>query len=468
MEYVLTSTAYLFASVLFILSLRGLSSQETARRGNLYGMIGMSIALVAALTGQSVTGYGFAALALLIGAAIGTVLAIRVAMTAMPELVALLHSFVGAAAVLVGYASYLNHHGEVGAARMLHLSEVYLAVLIGAITFTGSIIAFAKLKGMMSGKPWLLPGRHWINLVMALACVALGAAFLQQLETQGLLFLGIATVIAGILGIHLVAAIGGADMPVVVSMLNSYSGWTASAAGFMLSNDLLIVTGALVGSSGAILSYIMCRAMNRSIWNVIFGGFGADQGSTAPKATSTVHQDVNEIQVDETADLLLSAKQIVVVPGYGLAVARAQHAVREMAEILRKKNNQVRFAIHPVAGRLPGHMNVLLAEANVPYDIVFEMEEINEDFPTVDVVMVIGANDIVNPGAQTDKDSPIYGMPVLEVWKAAHVIMMKRGRAAGYAGIDNPLYYHDNTHMLFGDAGETMNALVARLRSISS
>ena len=464
MEHVLLSIAYLVAGVLFILSLRGLSSQETARRGNLYGIVGMGVAIAVTLTSSDATGYGLVIGSVVVGGLIGAALALRVAMTAMPELVALLHSFVGLAAVLVGFGSAYDQH-HVGIGQTIHLIETYIAVTIGALTFTGSIIAFLKLRGSLSGKPLLVPGRHWVNLVMVLVIVVVGVLFARG--SSGIALLLVATGVASILGIHLVAAIGGADMPVVVSLLNSYSGWTASAAGFMLSNDLLIITGALVGSSGAILSYIMCRAMNRSIWNVVFGGFGAEASGSSKPNVQGERQTVNEANIELTAQTLLSAKNVVVVPGYGLAVARAQHAVREMTQLLRERRIGVRFGIHPVAGRLPGHMNVLLAEADVPYDIVFEMDEINDDLPQTDVVMVIGANDIVNPGAQTDESSPIYGMPVLEVWRATRVFMLKRGRAAGYAGVDNPLFYQENTFMLFGDARDSMDKLVTFLRNAS-
>jgi NAD(P) transhydrogenase subunit beta len=461
-EYALSTFAYLVAAVLFVLSLRGLSSQETARQGNLNGVIGMVVAVAVTLTASVVDSYLVLSGAILVGALVGWAMASRVAMTAMPEMVALLHSFVGLAAVLVGIAAYLGaaHVGTIA------LIEIYIDVLIGAITFTGSVLAFLKLRGSVSGRPLLLPGRHAFNLSMLLGSIVLGALFVDAGfgSDMGIIYLLIMTGIASVLGMHLVAGIGGADMPVVVSMLNSYSGWTAAAAGFMLGNDLLIVTGALVGSSGAILSYIMCRAMNRSIWNVIFGGFGTGGGAPAPQPAAG-KRDVQETNLAETAERLMHAKSVIVVPGYGMAVARAQHAVREMTDILRKKRVNVRFAIHPVAGRLPGHMNVLLAEANVPYDIVLEMDEINEDFPDTDVVMIIGANDIVNPGAQTDPSSPIYGMPVLEVWKSRFVVVMKRSRATGYAGVDNPLFYHPASHMLFGDAGDTMNKIVSELRN---
>jgi len=462
-DALLLTVAYLLASVLFILSLRGLSSQETARRGNVYGILGMLIAVGATLTSSVVQAYVPVATVIGVGAVVGALMASRVAMTAMPEMVALLHSFVGLSAVLVGFASYLQPGAHGG---VVHLVEVYVAVVIGAITFTGSILAFLKLKGTVGGRPALLPARHVLNLAAVVALVWIGGAFVGAPGTEGLWPLVGSSLLAALLGLHLVAAIGGADMPVVVSLLNSYSGWTASAAGFMLGNDLLIVTGALVGSSGAILSVIMCRAMNRSIWNVAFGGFGTEGGAAAGAAAATGEQsEVREGTVRGAADLLVEARSVMIVPGYGLAVARAQHAVRELTEILRGRGVDVRFAVHPVAGRLPGHMNVLLAEANVPYDIVFEMDEVNADFPGTDVVLVIGANDIVNPGAQTDSSSPIYGMPVLEVWKAEDVFMLKRSRAAGYAGVDNPLFYEPNTQMLFGDARDTMDALVGELRA---
>ena len=462
MAEVLLTVAYLVASVLFILSLRGLSSQETARRGNLYGTLGMVIAVAATLSSAQVVTLQWVLIALVVGSGIGLVVAKRVAMTAMPELVALLHSFVGIAAVLVGFASYLggSDHG------VIHQAEVFVAVFIGAVTFTGSVLAFLKLRGTVSGKPTLLPGRHLLNLALVSGCIVLAVGFVGEPSTAGLSMLVWTSVLACILGVHLVAAIGGADMPVVVSLLNSYSGWTASAAGFMLGNDLLIVTGALVGSSGAILSIIMCRAMNRSILSVVFGGFGTDSGKTpAPAAGGEAEAgEVREASVADVVTSLKGAKSVIIVPGYGMAVARAQHAVRESVELLRAQGAEVRFAIHPVAGRLPGHMNVLLAEANVPYDIVLEMDEVNADFPSTDVVLVIGANDIVNPAAQTDESSPIYGMPVLEVWKAKDVFMLKRGRAAGYAGVDNPLFYHPSTRMFFGDARDSMEAVVGELR----
>lgn len=463
MNAALLTVAYIVSSILFILSLRGLSSQTTARLGNLYGIIGMAVAVVATTLCATIDAYASLIGALVVGAGIGAFMAARVAMTSMPELVALLHSFVGAAAVIVGFASYLGDEAHAGGRTVL-LVEIFVDVFIGALTFTGSVIAFGKLKGSISGKPILLPGRHALNLALVVGSVVFGVMYVQADAHTGLVPLLLMTGLSGILGVHLVVAIGGADMPVVVSMLNSYSGWTASAAGFMLSNDLLIVIGALVGSSGAILSYIMCRAMNRSIWNVIFGGFGAAPPAGAPKPAPIVG-DVREISLGETAEALLAAKEVVFVPGYGMAVARAQHAVQQISELMRQRGTKVRFAIHPVAGRLPGHMNVLLAEAAVPYDIVLEMDEINADFPRTDVVMVVGANDIVNPGAQTDASSPIYGMPVLEVWKSKKVVILKRSRGAGYAGVDNPLFYEPNAAMLLGDAKKTMDELLVKLRA---
>ncbi|XAM01725.1 NAD(P)(+) transhydrogenase (Re/Si-specific) subunit beta [Phycisphaeraceae bacterium D3-23] len=453
--------AYLIAAVLFILSLRGLGSQATARKGNALGMLGMAIALVAVFTSSQMT-WGALPWVLAVSAlaaVIGAWMAGRVAMTSMPEMVALLHSFVGLAAVLVGWAGFLDPHT---AHDPIHATETFLAVWIGAITFTGSLVAFAKLRGSLSGKALILPARHALNgamVAVSTVCLIVVAGPGSEGPWAGPCLL-LATLLACVLGAHLVLAIGGADMPVVVSLLNSYSGWTAAAAGFMLGNDLLIITGALVGSSGAILSYIMCKAMNRSIWNVVFGQFGA-----APTATSANNGEVQgtmtEVSAEQTADALTTAKQVVIVPGYGMAVARAQHAVNDLTKRLRDRGVDVRFAIHPVAGRLPGHMNVLLAEASVPYDIVFEMDEVNDDFPEVDVVLVIGANDIVNPSALTDPGSPIAGMPVLEVWKSKQVVVLKRGRGAGYAGIENPLFFEDGTDMLFGDALESMTKLVS-------
>ena len=456
---VLSNGAFLVAGVLFILALRGLSSQQTARRGNLYGIIGMLIAIAATISLTASTTQPLVVAAIAAGAVIGAVMALRVGMTSMPEMVALLHSFVGLAAVLVGVSIQLHEPSHTELAERI---EVFVDVWIGAITTTGSIIAFLKLRGTLSGRPLLLPARHVFNLTMLTASIILAVLYARDGQTWALAG-GIA--IASVLGMHLVAAIGGADMPVVVSMLNSYSGWTAAAAGFMLENDLLIITGALVGSSGAILSYIMCKAMNRSIYSVIFGGFGAAPPKKAAGGPVVPAGDVQEMDAVTLAARLRTSKQVVIVPGYGMAVARAQHAVRELTEVLRTSGVNVRFAIHPVAGRLPGHMNVLLAEANVPYDIVMEMDEINGDFPATDVAIVIGANDIVNPAAEDDPTSPIAGMPVLQVWKSHLVIVNKRSRAAGYAGIDNPLFYKSNTKMLFGDAKDAIEKVVAALKA---
>ncbi len=467
----LATVAYIGATILFILSLGGLANPETARRGNLFGMIGMAIAVIATVLSPRVTpaGYAWIVGALLVGGSIGLYAAKKVQMTQMPELVALMHSLVGLAACLVGFASYVDTSivFATPAEKAIHEGEVYVGILIGAITFSGSVIAFGKLSGKIGGKPMLLPGRHWMNLVALLLVVWFGRAFLQAETMQaGLTPLLVMTVIALLFGIHMVMAIGGADMPVVVSMLNSYSGWAAAATGFMLGNDLLIVIGALVGSSGAILSYIMCRAMNRNFISVIAGGFGG--GAPAPVGAGGAAQpagEVTPISAVETAELLKDAKNVVIVPGYGMAVAQAQHVVCEITKILRAKGVNVRFGIHPVAGRMPGHMNVLLAEAKVPYDIVLEMDEINEDFPATDVAMVIGANDIVNPAAQEDPTSPIAGMPVLEVWKAKTSIVMKRSMASGYAGVDNPLFYKENNRMLFGDAKKMLDEVQAALNT---
>jgi proton-translocating NAD(P)+ transhydrogenase subunit beta len=462
----LLTVAYIAAGVLFILSLAGLSTQESARRGNAFGIIGMTIALVATTASARVAGYSVLGAAMAIGAVIGAVVALRVAMTAMPQMVAALHSFVGAAAVLVGLSSYLDptHHFP-GVELTIHQVEVFVGVFIGAITFTGSVVAFGKLQGVIRSRPLMLPARHWLNLGMVAACVWMAARFIGQPTSVGLTPLLVMTGLACALGVHLVMAIGGADMPVVVSMLNSYSGWAAAAAGFMLDNDLLIITGALVGSSGAILSYIMCRAMHRSIWNVIFGGFGAEEGAAPKAAGSAPAGEAVSVTAAETAALLRKSKRVIIVPGYGMAVAHAQYPLYEIAKLLREHHVDVRFAIHPVAGRLPGHMNVLLAEARVPYDIVFEMEEINADFPKTDTALVIGANDIVNPSALDDASSPIYGMPVLEVWKAGTAVVMKRSLATGYAGIDNPLFYKENTRMLFGDAKDNVDAILVELKN---
>jgi NAD(P) transhydrogenase subunit beta len=464
----LVTMAYIAATILFILSLGGLSHPETARRGNLYGIVGMAIAVLATVFGPRVTAAGIPWIvgALVVGGAVGLYAAKKVQMTQMPELVALMHSLVGLAACLVGFASYVDTSVQfTGAEKAIHEIEIYLGILIGAVTFSGSVIAFGKLNGRISGKPVLLPGRHLINLAGLLIVIWFGAQFVGAHDAgAGMLPLAVMTVVALLFGIHMVMAIGGADMPVVVSMLNSYSGWAAAATGFMLSNDLLIVTGALVGSSGAILSYIMCRAMNRKFISVIAGGFGTGGGTAPAAAGAQPAGEVTAISATETAELLRDAKNVIIVPGYGMAVAQAQHTVYEITRLLREKGVNVRFGIHPVAGRMPGHMNVLLAEAKVPYDIVMEMDELNDDFPDTDVSMVIGANDIVNPAAEDDPTSPIAGMPVLQVWKAKTSIVMKRSMASGYAGVDNPLFYKDNNRMLFGDAKKMLDEVLAALK----
>ena len=476
----MVSAAYVVASVLFILSLGGLSNQETSRRGNVFGIVGMAIAIVATVLSPGVTGYGVLVPMMVLGALLGAFVAMRVEMTQMPQLVAALHSFVGLAAVFIGLNADIEL-GVVEAAKEAAATagealpefsgfaetlakktgveisimkvEVFLGIFIGAITFTGSVVAFGKLEGRISGKPLILPHRHLLNLAGIVLCLILGLLYLNGAGVWTLILI---TLIAFAIGAHLVMAIGGADMPVVVSMLNSYSGWAAAAIGFTLGNDLLIVTGALVGSSGAILSYIMCRAMNRHFVSVILGGFGTAGG----EAAASVEGEMIPTEADNVAQLFDDADSIIIVPGYGMAVAQAQAAISEMTERLRAKGKSVRFAIHPVAGRLPGHMNVLLAEAKVPYDIVLEMEEINEDFPETDVVLIVGANDIVNPAALEDPGSPIAGMPVLEVWKAKNVIVSKRGRGTGYSGIENPLFFKDNTRMLYGDAKDSVNKVL--------
>lgn len=455
----LLTVAYIAASILFILSLGGLSNQETAKRGNLYGIAGMVVAIAATASQAQVTGYGVLLSSMLPAIFIGAIIAARAAMTSMPQLVGLLNGFGGLAAVLVGYASYLHPDPSlVGIDLTIHKVEVYIGVFIGSITFIGSLIACAKLQGLITSKSILLPGRHILNISMLSAVLTLGYFYMTAAGTDGLTALGIMTAIASVLGVTLVVAIGGADMPVVISILNSYSGWGAAAAGFMLTNDLLIITGALVGSSGLILSYIMCKAMNRSFASVLLGGFGSatGQSSKATEGTAT------STSVEETVELLSAADTVIIVPGYGMAVAQAQHAVASIVKILRDRGTKVRFGIHPVAGRLPGHMNVLLAEANVPYDIVLEMDEINDDFTATEVVLVIGANDTVNPSALEDPGSAIAGMPVMEVWKAQNVVVLKRSLSAGYAGVPNPLFYKDNTQMLFGDAQANVNAILGK------
>ena len=458
------TASYVGATILFILALGGLSHQETSRRGNIFGITGMAIALIVTIAGVT-SNIEILIGGLVIGASIGLILAKRVQMTEMPELVAILHSLVGLAAVLVGFANFmdparLGHYA--GIELTIHDIETYLGILIGAITFSGSIIAFGKLSGKIGGNPMLLPARHWLNLGLLIASIWYCVQFVEQSAAgSGMLPLLIMTGIALLFGIHMVMAIGGADMPVVVSMLNSYSGWAAAATGFMLNNDLLIVTGALVGSSGAILSYIMCRAMNRKFLAVIAGGFGTTTGGSS--AIAADQGEAIALEAPDVASLLNEAKEVMIIPGYGMAVAQAQHIVCELTKALKKKKVNVRFGIHPVAGRMPGHMNVLLAEAKVPYDIVYEMDEINEDFPNVDVSIVIGANDIVNPSAQTDPNSPIAGMPVLECWKGKTTIVLKRSMATGYAGVQNPLFFEENTRMLFGDAKTSLDTVFKNL-----
>jgi len=459
----LQTVAYLFASILFILSLSGLSSQTTAKRGVLYGIAGMIIAVVATILGQEVQGHIYILIAILIASVVGVVLARKVEMTSMPQLVAILHSFVGLAAVLVGIGTFVDHtEFSSNAAQTIHLVEVYIGVFIGAVTFTGSIVAWGKLEGKIASKPWNFKGLQSINLTVFILITFLGILFCSNSVVGGGLIIGIMSVLSCFLGVSLVMAIGGGDMPVVVSMLNSYSGWAAAVAGFMLSNDLLIVTGALVGSSGAILSIHMCEAMNRSFFSVIFAS-----GATKPQSGSkaALEGEVTSVDHENVVVNLKIANYVVIVPGYGMAVSKAQYPIYQLTELLRDQGKQVRFAIHPVAGRLPGHMNVLLAEANVPYDIVCDMDEINQDITETDMVMIVGANDVVNPSAQDDPTSSIYGMPVIEAWKAKQVIVMKRSMSAGYSGEDNPLFYKSNVDMLYGDAKqsvEQLNAIFSR------
>ena len=453
----LITVAYIVAGILFILSLRGLSNQKSARRGNFLGAIGMIVAIIATMIGSKVGNLEILILVMLIGGGLGLILARRVEMTAMPELIAILHSFVGAAAVLVGIVSLINSFSVNFQSILIHEIEIILGVFIGIYTFTGSLIAFLKLRGSIGGKPLMLPFRHQINLVLVLIIILFGMGLVNGSNESKIIYLLIIIGLGGLLGIIMIMAIGGADMPVVVSMLNSYSGWAAASAGFMLSNNLLIITGALVGSSGAILSYIMCRGMNRSFISVIAGGFGLEEGTISGDSNTKDDSNVNSISIEDTVDILLTAQNVIIVPGYGMAVAQAQHIVKEISTGLSDRNKNVKFAIHPVAGRLPGHMNVLLAEANLPYDIVFEMDEINPEFKDADVVLVVGANDIVNPGAMNDESSPIFGMPVLEVWKSKNVIVLKRSMAAGYSGVSNSLYTNENSLMLFGDAKESLS-----------
>ena len=461
----LVTAAYIGSSVLFILSLGGLSNQEKAKRGVWFGIVGMAIAILATVLGPEMSVSKYLIPSLIVGSIIGLFVAQRVQMTGMPELVAALHSFVGLAAVFIGFNQEINPTKMYfGADKVIHDTEVFLGIFIGAITFTGSVVAYGKLAGSITGKAVILPGRHLLNILMVVVCLVLGWMYLNDtvlatyLNQTGIWTLVAMTIIAFVIGAHLVLAIGGADMPVVVSMLNSYSGWAAAATGFMLGNDLLIVTGALVGSSGAIVSYIMCKAMNRNFVSVILGGWG---GSGEPLAD--IEGEMVATDNDSVASMLENAKEIIIVPGYGMAVAQAQSSISELTKRLRNKGKNVRFAIHPVAGRLPGHMNVLLAEAKVPYDIVLEMDEINQDFPETDVVIVIGSNDIVNPAAQDDPNSPIAGMPVLEVWKSREVIISKRGKGTGYSGIENPLFYKENIRMLYGDAKKSVDELLTKI-----
>ena len=461
----LVTAAYIGSSVLFILSLGGLSNQEKAKRGVWFGIVGMAIAILATVLGPEMSVSKYLIPSLIVGSVIGLFVAQRVQMTGMPELVAALHSFVGLAAVFIGLNQEINPTKMYfGADKVIHDTEVFIGIFIGAITFTGSVVAYGKLAGSITGKAVILPGRHLLNILMVVVCLVFGWMYLNDLvlatylNQTGIWTLVAMTIIAFVIGAHLVLAIGGADMPVVVSMLNSYSGWAAAATGFMLGNDLLIVTGALVGSSGAILSYIMCRAMNRNFVSVILGGWG---GSGEPLAD--IEGEMVATDNDSVASMLENAREIIIVPGYGMAVAQAQSSISELTKRLRNKGKNVRFAIHPVAGRLPGHMNVLLAEAKVPYDIVLEMDEINQDFPETDVVIVIGSNDIVNPAAQDDPNSPIAGMPVLEVWKSRDVIISKRGKGTGYSGIENPLFYKENSRMLYGDAKKSVDELLTKI-----
>jgi len=461
-ENIITAT-YLVAAILFIFSLGGLSSNKSARRGILYGMFGMALAVSATVLNNDVTNYLMIAITVAIGSLLGLILAARVQMVQMPQLVAILHSLVGLAAVLIGFTNHMDAGSHfIGTEKTIHDIEVYLSIYIGALTFSGSIIAFGKLSALLNGRPLLLPGRHFLNILMLISVVVLGWLFVDSNTPEAALTaLYIMTAVGLIFGIHMVIAIGGADMPVVISMLNSYSGWAAAATGFMLSNDLLIIVGALVGSSGAILSYIICKAMNRNFISVIAGGFGVTKapisGDPSPQA------EVISIDVIGAATLLNQAKKVMIVPGYGMAVAQAQHAVSGITQLLMSKGVNIRFGIHPVAGRMPGHMNVLLAEAKIPYDAVFEMDEINDDFPNIDVTIVIGANDTVNPSALDEPDSPIAGMPVLKVWQSKTTIVLKRGMAAGYSGVENPLFTKDNTRMLFGDAKTSMDELLVAL-----
>ncbi len=453
--------AYLVSAILFIFALKGLTHPATARRGNYYGMAGMVIAVLATLMGAEVQNYGFIVAGVVAGALIGAVVAARVKMTAMPQLVAALHSFVGMAAVLVAIGTYINR-AAAGTLNTVLMTELAVGIVIGAITFSGSVIAFGKLQGIISGKPVVFKGQHMMNAILGLVIVAFGVHFGM---TQSVFSLSMMTLFAFILGFTLIIPIGGADMPVIISMLNSYSGWAAAATGFTLQNNLLIIVGALVGFSGAILSYIMCRAMNRSIINVVFGGFGSDSSSGAASATAqAMEKGVQSASVEDAIYWMEDANKVIIIPGYGMAVAQAQHALKEFMDLLLERNVEVKFAIHPVAGRMPGHMNVLLAEADIPYDHVLEMDEINPEFPTADVALVVGANDVTNPAAKTDPSSPIYGMPILDVAKAKQVYVIKRSMNPGYAGVDNLLYYQDNCSLIFGDAKDVCEGLAGALK----
>ncbi|PQJ97151.1 NAD(P)(+) transhydrogenase (Re/Si-specific) subunit beta [Chromatium okenii] len=452
--------AYLIAAVLFILGLKGLTHPSTARRGNVYAMFGMLLAIAATLLGRDVQSYGFIIAGIAGGAVIGIIVALRIQMTAMPQLVAALHSFVGLAAVLVGIGTFL-HKQEAGLLNAVLMGEISAGVVIGAITFTGSIIAFGKLQGLLSGAPVKFAGQHLLNAVLALATIALAVHFAMS---GSLLALILMTLLALTLGITLIIPIGGADMPVIISMLNSYSGWAAAATGFTLHNDLLIIVGALVGCSGAILSFIMCKAMNRSIINVVFGGFGSDSGTGDNAGAQAAEKGVKSAAIEDAVYWMEDANRVIIVPGYGMAVAQAQHSLKELMELLEARGVEVKFAIHPVAGRMPGHMNVLLAEADIPYDRVLEMDEINPEFPSTDVVLVVGANDVVNPAAKEDKSSPIYGMPILEAGRARQVYFLKRSMRPGYSGVDNLLFYQDNTSLVFGDAKDTIDGMNSALK----
>jgi NAD(P) transhydrogenase subunit beta len=452
--------AYLASAILFILALKGLTHPATARRGNFYGMVGMAVAIAATLMGTEIHSYGFIIAGVAAGAVIGTVVAMRIQMTAMPQLVAALHSFVGMAAVLVAIGTFINR-AAAGTLNPVLMGELSAGIIIGAITFTGSVIAFGKLQGLISGKPVKFSGQHVLNAIIALATVALGVHFAM---TGSIWSLSLMTLLAFVLGVTLIIPIGGADMPVIISMLNSYSGWAAAATGFTLGNNLLIIVGALVGFSGAILSYIMCRAMNRSIVNVVFGGFGSGDGGGESAGAQAAERGVKSASVEDAVYWMEDANKVIVVPGYGMAVAQAQHALKELMELLQGRGVEVKFAIHPVAGRMPGHMNVLLAEADIPYDNVLEMDEINPEFATADVALIVGANDVVNPAAKQDSSSPIYGMPILEAGKARQVYFLKRSMRPGYSGVDNLLFYQDNTSLVFGDAKDTIEAMVSALK----